>query len=349
MFCRALCLASARWAKANGASVTALVLNDSTSPDARYVNGAFASYSIAGKSKSKFIRQYLKLITTTRFDWIIFGHVLLAPLALITNRINSSGKIAVAAYGIEVWKPLTTLQRKALQRADAVLAISEHTKSEVVKYGGLSPDKVRLFPCTLDPNWDLASNGKVCESVPPVLLSVARLTRDDNYKGIDDVIRSLPHVVKTVGPVDYRVVGEGDDLPRLRGLASELGVSEYVKFMGGLSDAALREEYEGCSLFVMPSNKEGFGIVFLEAMAYGKPVVGGAHGGTPSVVKHGETGFLVENGDVPAISNAVSQLLGDHELRQRFGRAGHSRLLSEFTFERFEENLGELLGNSTNS
>jgi glycosyltransferase involved in cell wall biosynthesis len=81
-------------------------------------------------------------------------------------------------------------------------------------------------------------------------------------------------------------------------------------------------------------------------MAYGKPVIGGADGGTPSVVKHGETGLLVETDDVPAIANAITRLLGDNAMRERFGRAGHSRLLSEFTFERFEQNLGELLGNS---
>jgi glycosyltransferase involved in cell wall biosynthesis len=346
MFCRALCLAAGRWAKANAATVSAVVLNDSASPDARYVNGGFASYSTAGKSKSKFIRQYLKQITTTRFDWIIFGHVSLAPLALLAQQFNSPVKTAVAAYGIEVWQPLTKLQRKALQRADAVLAISEHTKAEVVKHGGVSPDRVRIFPCTLDPNWNVTTYAAACESVPPVLLSVARMTKDDDYKGIDNVIRSLPSVVENVGPVDYRIVGEGDDLPRLRALASDLGVSEYVDFRGSLTDAALRDQYRECSLFVMPSNKEGFGIVFLEAMAYGKPVVGGAHGGTPSVVKHGETGLLVDNGDVSGIANSITRLLSDNSLRERYGRAGHSRLLSEFTFERFEQNLGRLLEDS---
>jgi phosphatidylinositol alpha-1,6-mannosyltransferase len=346
MFCRALCLAAGRWAKANAASINALVLNDAAAPDARYVNGGFDSYTTAGKSKAKLIRKYLKHMAGTRYNWIIFGHVSLSPLALVARYFNPSAKIAVAAYGIEVWEPLTKLQRKALQGADAVLAISEHTRVQTIKHSGISPDKVRIFPCTLDPNWILTPYPGVSDSAPAVILSVARMNKGDRYKGIDTVIESLPLIVRQAGPVEYRIVGEGDDLPRLRALASELGVSSYVKFIGGVSEAELHDEYRRCSVFVMPSHKEGFGIVFLEAMAYGKPIVGGAQGGTPSVVKDGETGLLVDFGDVAGIANSITRLLGDETLRERYGRAGHRRLVNEFTFDRFEQNLGNLLGNS---
>src|SRR5205823_13333779 len=104
------------------------------------------------------------------------------------------------------------------------------------------------------------------------------------------------------------------------------GVARYVHFMGGVSEAELRGLYKRCSLFVMPSRKEGFGIVFLEAMAYGKPVVGGAHGGTPSVVRDGETGLLVESSDVAGIADSIILLLGNEEMRKTFGLAGHKRL-----------------------
>jgi glycosyltransferase involved in cell wall biosynthesis len=168
------------------------------------------------------------------------------------------------------------------------------------------------------------------------------MEKEDRYKCIDNVIRSLPAIVREAGPVDYRVVGRGDDVPRLKALAAGLGMSRYVNFMGGVSDAELRVQYQNCSLFVMPSRKEGFGIVFLEAMAYGKPVVGGAHGGTPSVVKDGETGLLVDSSDVAGIAQAITRLLSDKKMREEFGRAGHQRLLDKFTFDKFEYNLQEV-------
>ncbi len=227
-------------------------------------------------------------------------------------------------------------------RVDVVLAISDYTRDELVKHSAIPREKIRIFPCTLDPHWEMTPLTTKLDGASLVLLSVTRMQKEDRYKGIDNVIRSLPAIVQTVGPVEYRVVGQGNDVPRLKALAAGLGVARYVKFMGGVSDAELREQYQHCSLFVMPSSKEGFGIVFLEAMAYGKPVVGGAHGGTPSVVKDGVTGLLVNSSDVAGITQAITRLLGDEKMREEFGRAGHQRLLDKFTFDKFEQNLQEV-------
>lgn len=343
MFCRALCLAAGDWAHDSGGSVSALVLNDAIAPDARYVNGDFTSYVGAGKSKTKFIQQYLRHIVSNRYDWIIFGHVSQSPLALLARLFNPRVKIGIAAYGIEVWGPLSKLQRQALGQADVVLAISEYTKAKIARHAEIDADKVRIFPCTLDPHWKLDPYEAMPAQTPPVMLSVARLSKDDRYKGIDNAIRSLPSVVREVGPVEYRVVGRGDDTPRLRALADGLGVSRYVKFMGSVTDAELREQYKNCSLFVMPSSEEGFGIVFLEAMAYGKPVVGGANGGTPSVVTHGETGLLVDSSNVAGITQALIELLNNKEMRERLGRAGHKRLSDYFTFDQFAKNFRDVM------
>lgn len=342
MFGRALCHAAGRWAQGGGASISALVLNDDANPDVRYVNGGFTAYAGAGKSKSKFIGCYLRHILTIQYDWIIFGHVSLSPLAVITRLLNAKYKTVVITYGIEVWRPLTKMQRKALRQADVVLAISNYTKEELIKHSSIPAHKIHIFPCTLDPYWQTGTPATDLEHPLPFILSVTRMNKEDRYKGIDNVIRSLPAVVAEVGPVQYRVVGQGDDVPRLRALAAGLGVERYVDFLGGITDAELREQYRQCSLFIMPSKKEGFGIVFLEAMAYGKAVIGGAHGGTPSVVKDGETGLLVDSADVEGIAQSITRLLGDDELRETFGRAGRQRLLDEFTFERFEQNLHEV-------
>lgn len=351
MFCRALSMAAGRWAKREGATVSAVVLNDDAAPDARYVNGGFDCFAHAARSKARFVGSYLRLLTGARYDLVVSAHVSLAPLALLARARGRKVRTAVIAYGVEVWRPLSAAQRAALRQADAVLSISDYTSEELSRWGGVEAGKIRLFPCTLDPFWEVegaaASAGAPPARPPaPVLLSVVRMEKGDRYKGIDSVIESLPAVLREVGAVDYRVVGRGADVPRLKELAKELGVARHVTFAGGLGDRELRDEYRRCSLFVMPSEKEGFGIVFLEAMAHGKAVVGGAHGGTPSVVADGRTGLLVKRTDTVGLARALVRLLGDSALRERMGRAGRERLLSEFTFDKFENNLDEFFRSS---
>lgn len=363
MFCRALCLAAGRWAEENNATVTALVLNDGArqdaaerekeaggkedsqkaafAPDARYVGARFSAYVAARQSKARLIGSYVKHLAVAKPDVMLCGHVSLAPLLLLAPHIKS----VVFAYGIEVWRALSWAERRALRQADAVLAISDYTRDELIRRNELTPAKVKLFPCALDPYWT-ANAADEQQQEPPLLLTVSRLTRSDAYKGIDSVIESLPKVIRECGAVDYRVVGSGDDLPRLRALAERLGVADYVTFTGRLGDEALQQLYRRASVFVLPSEGEGFGIVFLEAMAYGKAIIGGAHCGTPSVVADGETGLLVKRSDTEALASAIIRLLQDRELRRQLGRAGQQRLLDNFVFARFEEKLAALLSSA---
>jgi glycosyltransferase involved in cell wall biosynthesis len=338
-FCRSLCLAAGRWAQANGALLDAITLNDCVDPDTRYVNGGFHSYTGARKNKAKFINSFLRRVITARPDLILIGHVSLSPLALLVA--SRRVKTCIIGYGVDVWRPLGWAERKALRGASAVLAISEFTRDELIRRNGLAPDRVRLFPCSLDPHWLAADSSE--QTTPPMLLTVCRLMKEDSYKGVDSVIRSLPAVIEEAGAIDYRIVGDGDDLPRLKRLAEETGVSKHVTFTGSISGGDLMEHYGKCSVFVMPSEGEGFGIVFLEAMAHAKPVIGGAHAGTPFVIENGKSGILVDRTDTAALSRAIIRVLKSKELSEQLGRAGRERLRRLFTFEQFESNLGSLL------
>jgi phosphatidylinositol alpha-1,6-mannosyltransferase len=344
MFCRSLCLAAGRWADRNGASVSAVVLNDNIAPDPRFVNGAFDAYVGAGASKARFVATYLRLLAKCKPDAIVVGHISLAPLALIPWWLGKPINFCVIAYGIEAWRPLNWAETRALQRARVLLAISEYTRDELLKHNRLDAKKTSIFPCSLDPTWTVADPVSGTASSPPVLLSVTRLEKGDDYKGIDSVIRSLPSVVSQFGPVDYRIVGDGDDAPRLKALAEQCGVARYVTFCGQVSPEELQEYFGSCSLFVMPSEGEGFGIVFLEAMAHARPVIGGAHGGTPSVITDGETGFLVNRRDVDGLAQAILRILKNDELSAALGRAGYRRLVETFSFNNYEANFNKLMG-----
>src|SRR5439155_14667299 len=137
----------------------------------------------------------------------------------------------------------------------------------------------------------------------------------------------------------YVIAGGGSDSARIRKLADDIGVGPLVEIRQKLTDSALSDTYRESAVFVMPSLKEGFGLVFLEAMAQGKPVIAGNHGGTPELVVDGETGFLVNYGDSLEISYRLVQLLSDDQLRTRMGRLGRERAIREFSFDHFREGV----------
>jgi phosphatidyl-myo-inositol dimannoside synthase len=172
---------------------------------------------------------------------------------------------------------------------------------------------------------------------------VARLSSREKEKGIDQVILALRNVVKALPDAHYVVIGGGDDRPRLERLAVETGVAQHVIFLGYKTDAEVRKYYESCDIYVMPSSQEGFGLAFLEAMAFAKPVIGGCHGGTCDIVLEGVTGFLVKRGDLKSLEQTLLKLLANDKLRIEMGNAGRQRVEEFYTFERFRDRLGALL------
>jgi glycosyltransferase involved in cell wall biosynthesis len=158
-------------------------------------------------------------------------------------------------------------------------------------------------------------------------------------KGVDHTIQAVARLADRYPDLRYRIIGKGSDKPRLMQLAQSSGLGERVVFEQDLTDEQLVEAYARCTAYVMPSGQEGFGIVFLEAMRYAKPCIGGDAGGTPEVIEDGRTGFLVPFGDVDRLVTALDALLGDADLRHRLGEAGRARLLERFTFDRFRDRL----------
>jgi glycosyltransferase involved in cell wall biosynthesis len=154
------------------------------------------------------------------------------------------------------------------------------------------------------------------------LMSVSRLASSERYKGNDRVIRALPSVLTRYPDALYLVVGDGDDRPRLEALAAELGVTEKVRFVGLVSSEELPDYFRVADVFVMPSRGEGFGIVFLEAMACGIPVIGGNKDGSLDPLADGVLGFAAdpENNEelVSAICSALRNARPEAGRSQRF-------------------------------
>ncbi|HEX9761351.1 MAG TPA: glycosyltransferase, partial [Candidatus Acidoferrales bacterium] len=260
---------------------------------------------------------------------------------------SCSARVAVVGYGIDVWEPLSAMRRAALRAASQFWSISTFTMEEAIRVQGVRRDAVRLLPLALDPSFEDAARNTALLPRPafwPVgrtLLSVTRLAASEGYKGVDRVIEVLPHIRERAGDVHYVVVGDGDDLSRHQRLAVERGVADHVHFVGRLP--AMSADLLGCyvhgDVFVLPSKGEGFGLVFLEAMVFGKPAIGGAHGGTPDVIEDGASGYLVDHDDRDQLAERIILLLTDDALFGRMGRAARDRVQSNFLFSHFERKL----------
>jgi phosphatidylinositol alpha-1,6-mannosyltransferase len=169
-----------------------------------------------------------------------------------------------------------------------------------------------------------------------VLLSVGRLQM---RKGHDLMIQAVRHLMRQHDrALRYVIVGDGHERARLEALVDACGVREYVTFSGEVPAHVLPLYYAACDIFVLPnrveqSDVEGFGIVFLEAAASGKPAVGGRSGGVPEAVADGVTGLLVSGTDVEELATTIARLMDSESLRRRLGEAGRARTVREFGWE----------------
>lgn len=301
-----------------------------------------------GRSKVPFV---LSAVRQARQDArvVLAAHPHLALVAAGAKCFSPKLKTIVMSHGVEVWKPLAFLQRQALLLADIVLAPSSDTAQKLAEIQGVPASKIRKLAWPLNPDFlritDARTNLPLPKEFPTgrVILTVGRWAASERYKGTDDLIRSLVQL-RTKFPGLYLVaVGEGDDLSRLKEIASNLGISESVRFMSGLSRQEIAACYARCEIFALPSTGEGFGLVFLEAMAFGKPLVGAACGGTTDVVEDNVNGLLIPPGDSRQLTESLARLLQDEMLRAKLGQRGAEIVRRNYSFEVFRSKLELIL------
>ncbi|MDA0699072.1 MAG: glycosyltransferase family 4 protein [Chloroflexi bacterium] len=289
-----------------------------------------------------------RLIAEFQPDLIICNHVELAAHGRRAKQ-QSGTPYWVVAYGIEVWGDIPPDQADALGKSDCVVAISKVTQ-EILALKGILPRKIELLFYGFDTN--LFSPKAESASAAPVLLTVCRLDAAERYKGYDRVVELMPDLLKEFPALRYRIVGDGTDRARVEELARTLGVQARVEITGFVREVdKFVDEYRRSNIFVMPSvfeggskpRGEGFGIVYLEAAACGKPVIAAKGGGAAEAVADGETGLLIDAAKRDELRGAIERLLRSPEEAQRMGAAGRLRVTKLFSKERFEERFSELL------
>ena len=307
--------------------VRLVVLNDREFPEARlrhYANARLTFRHACNRSKTAFVWNAIRAAAGA--DRVICGHLGQLIVAWLARCLHPRLEYYLVAHGVEVWRPYTRLEKLALHGARRILCVSDFTRREMQQRIALPTSWFVVVPNALDPLFDQVPVNGGSGSGAPVILTVARLDARERYKGVDHLIEAMPAVRQIVPATRLRIVGTGSDLPRLKELAVRLGVADSVEFVGFVDDEHLREAYRDCALFALPSSSEGFGIVFLEAMAHGKPCLGARAGAVPEIID-GSSGVLVDSGDIPQLATqlvwALQHQWNPKQIRERSAQFGY--------------------------
>jgi glycosyltransferase involved in cell wall biosynthesis len=279
-----------------------------------------------------------------RFDLIICGHINLLPIAYAVQRWVSA-PLLLEIYGIDAWKPTgSTLSNYLSRKVDAFISISEVTRRYFLEWSAVPGSKGFILsnaihaerygpgPKSQELLDRYGLRGKV------VLMTLGRLASFERYKGFDEVLEMLPDLVKEIPGITYLIVGDGTDRPRLETKATSLGVADRVVFTGFIPEAEKADHYRLADVYVMPSSGEGFGFVFLEAMACGVPAIGSRTDGGREALRDGELGFVVDPTNREEIQGAIRKALNDR-------RGSVPQGLEHFSYENFTRRLHAVIGN----
>lgn len=323
-------------------------------------------YALHGKKKSAKANSYFPQLLLAKFnsrrfafvlrsvalgrktETVIVSHINLLIVGYLIKFIKPSVKLVLLAHGIEVWKPFARWKKYMLRKCDLILPVSHFTKLKMQQLHGLAEEKFTVLNNCLDPFLERPLQKEKdatlllrygLQPTDTILLTVARMADTELYKGYDKVIQSMAALIKDHPNLRYLLVGKYGELEkaRLDILIAKHGLDHAVHFAGFVPDAELATYFNLADIFIMPSEKEGFGIVFIEAMFYGKPVIAGNKDGSVDALCNGELGLLVDSGSVEEITEAVKKILDSPEkyladaekLEEYFGYPGYKKQLRE--------------------
>jgi len=223
---------------------------------------------------------------------------------------------------------VTLTERRSLRRLTGLLANSNATAKTISNVYKIPHKNINTIYLGMD--LEIAPITKDLENRrltnPTLLLVGGNIQR----KGLPIILRALKSLIKEIPNLTLQVVGKNQNIDRMKALANKLGVGDYVDFLGWVPPEKIHMYYRQASIFVMPSLMEGFGLVFLEAMAQGLPVIGGNVGGTSELIKDGENGILVSPGHSASLHDKILSLLTNGDFRKKLIKNGYKTIEKRF-------------------
>jgi len=274
-----------------------------------------------------------------RLDLLICGHLYLLPAAWLLARLCGA-RLALIVHGLEAWMPSSKFLANLLAgTVDSLIAVSRFSAEKFVAWSKLPKDRVFILPNCVDLDLfrpqerDPAMVHRYRLQGRKVLLTVGRLAAQERYKGFDEVLEIMPRLVERHPSLAYLIVGDGPDRPRLEAKVKTLGLSDNVIFTGYISEAEKAAHYNLADLYVMPSSGEGFGIVLIEAVACGVPVIGSCADGSREALLDGRLGRIVDPRKPDELLDAVLAGLDRPSSHRR------NELIDVFSAENFKSRV----------
>ena len=330
-----------------GIETTVIGLNDR--PEDR-IPGLIPCNTGARRARFKMVSHAMWQSMRQRPDLLICGHRNFAPVASWIARLTRVPMLTIT-HGFELWDA-SPAQLKAFRRSRGILAVSRYTRGlNLDKLPGYPPEKVMVFHNTFNENRFVPGKPSTeflqSMGLSPsdwIVLTVGRLASVEPLKGYDQGVRAMAEVAKLHPNVRYVLAGRGDDMDRLRSIADETGLGDRLIMPGFVNDEDLQSLFNACNLFMLPSRQEGFGIVFLEAMGCGKPVIGGNQDGSMDPLCDGELGTAVDPRNVDEIVSAVLEHVEGRAPKTRTD-PDHLRreVIERFGYDRYRSRLQEVL------
>ncbi|MEQ8964389.1 MAG: glycosyltransferase family 4 protein [Azospirillaceae bacterium] len=340
-------LAAVLGAAGGRASVSARV-----EPDSAYRAPDGVALEHADGSMARLALRVAHRARAGRADLVILGHAQLAPVGLMLRRLPGAPTVALCVHGDDVWsiepgrRPHPVRRAAIRSCADLVFSVSRHTARRMREDYGLPAGRFRHLPNAIDTPGEAARDPVARPADrPPRLLTVSRMDPHDARKGIDVALEATARLVERHPGLTHVVVGDGPERPTYEAMAERLGLGGVARFTGRIDDAALNRLYAESDLFVLPSSKEGFGIVFLEAWRQGLPVVCGNRDASCEVVTDGADGRTVDPHDPAAVAEGVADILDRPDRGAALAAAGRRKIETVFSDAAFRRNLADLLDN----
>ncbi len=255
-------------------------------------------------------------------DVVILSHINLSLAGYLIKLFSPKTKLVLIAHGIEAWKKLPLRKKNRVLQCDQILAVSEFTKKTMMQINHIPESKFKVLNNCLDPFLQEPVKNEKSEVLlkryrlkrdDTILMTLTRLSAKERYKGYDIVLESLNKLKESYPGLKYLVVGKYDEIEkeRLEKMIESFDLKGHVIFAGFIPDAELADHFNLADVYIMPSEKEGFGIVFIEAMYYCKAVIAGNKDGSVDALLNGRLGLLVNPDSEDEISIAIKKILSN--------------------------------------